>query len=49
MWVRRNQRRLGIELYSGLKDVVTRGDTTCIYWEKNFFTIQFHWQPKIYD
>uniref|UniRef100_A0A2N9IB38 Helitron helicase-like domain-containing protein n=1 Tax=Fagus sylvatica TaxID=28930 RepID=A0A2N9IB38_FAGSY len=28
MWVRRNQRRLRIELYSGLKDAVMRGDTT---------------------
>jgi hypothetical protein len=28
MWIRRKQRRLRIELYSGLKDAVMRGDTT---------------------
>jgi hypothetical protein len=28
MWVRRNQSALKIELYSGLRDAITRGDTT---------------------
>lgn len=28
MWVTRNQRKLKVDLYSGLRDITLRGDTT---------------------